>query len=168
MLWGTGTATTLRRIVLGLLVAGSLLFAWTMCVPHTRQIDAPVSLAQAEGCPIPLPPTARNIRYRLRRQWIELDETVRFEAPVDVCIAHADTVIKACQARFGSEYPVEQKTLAKMHPPEGAMNSYRSSSPAWFDVWNIVNGLEAGGGGTLRPKIWIDTDRGVFYYQLTD
>ena len=153
-----GIACTLRKgkpryVVAGAIVGGFLLFTWSMCVPHTRQTDAPVSLAEANDCPIPLPSSARNIQYRAHRQWIELDERVRFEAPIADCIAHAGAVIKACQAKFGSEYPVEQKALTKMQSPEGFMDSYRSSSPPWFDVWNIVNGLEAGGGGTFRPKV---------------
>ena len=33
----------------------------------------------------------------------------------------------------------------------------------WFDVDKITNGLYTGKDDMLKPQIWIDLDRGVFY-----
>jgi hypothetical protein len=38
----------------------------------------------------------------------------------------------------------------------------------WFDPENIQEGVEAGGRGSHVPKIWIDTARGIFYFQYAD
>jgi hypothetical protein len=38
----------------------------------------------------------------------------------------------------------------------------------WFDPENIKSGVEAGKRDSHTPKIWINTARGVFYFQYTD
>lgn len=38
----------------------------------------------------------------------------------------------------------------------------------WFDIENIKDGLSAGTGGPLVPTVWVDSQRGVFYYMVTD
>ncbi len=34
----------------------------------------------------------------------------------------------------------------------------------WFDVDKTVNGLYIGEDEMLKPQIWIDLDRGIFYF----
>jgi hypothetical protein len=38
---------------------------------------------------------------------------------------------------------------------------------SWFDVEAITHGLKAEGDFSI-PDVWIDLNRGVFYYRITD
>lgn len=58
-----------------------------------------------------------------------------------------------------------QKTL----DPDGPRVSISPVLPApWFAPGDIRKGLVAGATRSHTPGIWIDTERGVFYYQYTD
>jgi hypothetical protein len=55
-----------------------------------------------------------------------------------------------------------------MRVPDDYLQFLRKLVPPWFDVWNIRKGLETTAGGSYCPRVWIDTERGTFYYMLTD
>jgi hypothetical protein len=140
---------------------------WALFLPHTTQTDGPISLAEAEECPIPLPDSAARIQFY---DWFMLNlfqEYVKFEAPAEDCRAHVDVVLREWREVFdnldkpyGPPEPVDPHPLSRTSP--------HPSAPAWFDPQTIQTGLHYRGHGSGYPDIWIDTQRGIFYYQLTD
>jgi hypothetical protein len=147
------------------------------------QTSAPLTLAQANRCPIDLPPEASNIQYKRWSCWVGLDEYVRFEAPPGICVAHAATVFAAW--REGSNpgttthplsptlSPTSAATLSTSTKPGRISSTKRRSGPeptcpSWFDPENISHGLASVNEVSHTPSIWIDLDRGVFYYHLSD
>ncbi len=166
-----GSSTTSRRKrrwVVPLVVAVTFALLWqTPLIPRYSSSGGPVSVERARRrCPIPLPASARNVQYKTFRFWVAYEEYVRFEAPVEDCVAHVPVVIRQWNADSPSDLrqtsetpqPLEQ---APRHP--GMLLDV-----PWFDVENIKKGLSAGAGGPLVPTVWVDSQRGVFYYMVTD
>jgi len=151
-------------------VAGCVLCAgcvWAIFLPHETKTSQPVTLDHAGGCPIPLPPTAHSIQFYERSQFNFFSEFVRFEAPVDDCIEHVQSV----RAAWGKEVDYLRDRfgpLRSLAEPPPARTIAQERGVTWFDPQNIREGLAAGGGGSGIPMIWVDTERGVFYYELSD
>jgi len=158
-----------RRILLcsSILLVAFLLLNQTPCIPHLRQTHGPVPLEKAgSGCPIPLPASARNIQYRSFIFFQAYEDSVRSEAPVADCLAHADRVFKYWRERYRSDLYQEPGPLQPIDQPP--QHPHLSAEIPWFDVENIRNGMNAGCRHPMQPTVWIDLDRGVFYYLLTD
>ena len=51
---------------------------------------------------------------------------------------------------------------------EQKIQSTVGKNVAWFNNDHITRGLAGGKGYEGEPRIWIDNDRGIFYYFLTD
>lgn len=51
---------------------------------------------------------------------------------------------------------------------EQKIQSTVGKNVAWFNNDHITRGLARGKGYEGEPRIWIDNDRGIFYYFLTD
>lgn len=93
---------------------------------------------------------------------------VRFEAPPQDCVNHINTV----KAYWEEEWDT---SLGNFQPPgpieEPSYDRHFYSdpySPAWFEPNTIDEGVTAGGGGTGVPMVWVDTQRGIFYYEISD
>lgn len=150
--------------ILGLFVL--LLSVWFNS-PSTIQSRRPLSLAEAKQCPIPLPKSAHNIQYAEHADWQILDRFVRFEAPPQDCIAEAKAIL-AEDEKAGSRIPESDRTF---HPaatlPTAGSEYFKDLS--WFDACKLPQSphwLEIGGDADIEPHIWIDQDRGVFYYHM--
>jgi hypothetical protein len=156
-----------RRVKVAVVFILLASFVWTIFFPHETTTSQPVSLDQAEGCPIPLPPTARNIQFYKWWQFNFFREFVRFEAPVADCIKH----IASVRVAWGNEFDYLRNDFEPVHnlekPPMPSCLAHERGV-TWFDPQNIRKGLTAGGGGSGIPTIWVDTERGVFYYELSD
>lgn len=150
-----------RLIVLIAILAIPLFIIWSLFFPHKSQTSGPVSLRDADGCPIPLPPEARNIQYYKYSHWIEFREFVRFEASAEVCKSHVAKVVAKWRESHG-----DYVAPGPLEPISDSVDSYKTA-PAWFDVSSIKSGFHANGNSST-PTFWIDTDRGVFYYKMTD
>ena len=61
-----------------------------------------------------------------------------------------------------SSYPRVQVTHVD---PVGAGWLDRAS---WFDPDKITRGIYAGDSSSHKPEIWIDLDRGIFYFREND
>ena len=61
--------------------------------------------------------------------------------------------------------PVEIDRTQGMLPPHDRIGQRRRW---WLNVDSIENGLYYAGGGSWEPEIWIDRDRGIFYFRVTD
>ena len=117
---------------------------------ETRQA---LTLEQAKAdCPIPLPPEAGNIRFAAYREWKAACTLVTFEAPTEVCLRHAAGLLP--QAHLSGD---------TLRPPRNPAAPYFDLPTPWFAPESIRQGVWSPPG--TDPTIWIDTARGVFYYQ---
>ena len=89
----------------------------------------------------------------------------RFSAPLADLLTHADS-------EFKSHW--EKLTPAKTNVTQADVDvsflrrSY-GVNLAWFDVGKLSNGIEfMAGHGSSRPIIWIDTNREILYFLMTD
>jgi len=139
--------------------------------PFTEEktVRRDLTLAQAQKeCPIPLPAGATNISFARWGEGTGFEDYVRFEAPPQICLAHVAVVLSGPQssaARGATSAPSPRTSKITSSP-----SPIRSANVdvSWFDVQNIRSGVTAGEGGSHKPTIWVDTERGVFYYHLTD
>jgi len=177
-LWAALTGIGSAVLIFAVLMA---LFFYMMSDKVTDHYSIPLTVEQArqQDCPIPLPDSAHNVQWVFAAGGLQaLEILVRFEAPVDVCRAHVQTVFDAWTKHWFERGAQGQRM--NPWPPSPLMPlSSLTSKPApedhdmagratWFDVDHITKGSTAGVVGGSGPQIWIDEDRGIFYYKLTD
>lgn len=102
-----------------------------------------------------LPVSAHDVQYANAGCIVSpaFETFLRFEAPVEDCLAHA-------KASY-SDIPLEP--ISSVFKPEATMGVHAG----WFDTDRIRHGFY-GRSGKFNASIWIDTDRGVFYFFDTD
>jgi hypothetical protein len=132
--------------------------------------------ASAGKCPLALPSTATNIQYiNFYAGFGGYSQFVRFEAPVEDCRNHARKVLEARNARMTeaslrvsvAASPLA-KSIAESLAREARQGVEEVARAPWFDADAIRNGEIWGERGSSKPIILIDTDRGIFYYSLSD
>jgi len=166
-LWATLVGAVSSFIVCGALDAAFI----SMMGP--REVDryaTPLTVEQArqEDCPIPLPDSARKVQFVVASGGLQaLEILVRFEAPVEVCKSHVQTVFEMNDLHKG--FPRLDRLLVPLDrtpPPE--VGDMVGKAP-WFDIDKIAHGLKAGNGSvSYEPQFWVDEDRGAFYCKITD
>jgi hypothetical protein len=132
--------------------------------------------AVANGhCPIPLPKEARNIQFvDFYAGWGGFSQHVRFEAPMEVCREQARAILNdfnSRQTQDSQRVEVTAKPLDWDHASSVARdaNSWEVVSRApWFDSDSIQKGEMWGAGRSHQPEVFIDLERGVFYYRRSD
>ena len=130
------------------------------------QTKSPLSKAEAEAlCPIALPEGATNIQYAVWSLWQASQTFVRFEAPVEVCLQHAEDILKSYSRNLervlthtNASGPISMPLLIS----PGALNL------TWFDLPKFTAGLEYKLITMPTPTVWVDTNRGCFYYLLNE
>lgn len=160
-----GKVSTWGRILivlLTLLVCASLI---TSCGPdYIKHYDTPLTFTQAmkeKDIGIPLPKSAHNINYAMYADGQTYERFVRFEAPVEDCIKHIDVVLAWHDKMFKRTSSYDPRHISSVAPHGG--DKTMGPTP-WFDVDKTVNGLYIGEDEMLKPQIWIDLDRGIFYF----
>ena len=131
-------------------------FAWEMFGLHVEEPRGPVSASKAQSfAAIRIPAEATNIRIAGFRQWIQYQQFVRFEAPNAVCLRTATEIVPGEKL-----VAVSSDELAHVSGPvrKGVFHDF-----SWFDLRKATNVVEAGGGPS-KPRVWVDQDRGIFYY----
>ncbi len=129
---------------------------WLLISKH--QTSHPISRQEASRYfrPDELPAGAHDIQYA--DSYCQVSPTfeifVRFEAPVPECLSWA-------ASKFPNIRLEQLDTAVEPRTSNGA-------DPKWFDIHRIAKGVTGGKGYEGEPKIWIDTDRGIFYYSMTD
>ena len=85
---------------------------------------------------------------------------MRFEAPVAVCLQAAAAIApgKKLKPVSHDELPFNAGPIRK--------DVFHDLS-CWFDLDRATNVLSAGGGPS-DACVWVDVNRGVFYYRVTD
>lgn len=132
------------------------LFDWVI-TSRRCQTTHPVSREQAQkffrsGY---LPTSAHDVQYAGAYYMASpaFETFFRFEAPVQDCLEHAKT-----------EYPdMTLQAIDRVFQPESTMGL----KVDWFDTAKIKHGLIGTHKGSCAT-IWIDTERGVFYFHNTD
>lgn len=138
----------------------------SVVLPHVSQTPGPISRQSARHCPIPLPDKASDIQCLRYHHAQAYRECVRFQAPVQDCIAHAKRLIPVEPEAFRLPEAGDSSLEARMQRMDWFPVSL--DLPRWFDVGRVTNGLRIDRPTPLGPRIWIDLDRGVFYYMVTD
>lgn len=124
-----------------------------------------VEEARREGCPIPLPDSARNVKFEtISGGIISFEMLIRFEASPEVCRAEVQTVLSAKTPPRRGPAPGLEVLRFRAMPEDNDM----AGRAAWFDVERINHGLTADDSPASNYRFWIDEDRGVFYCKLTD
>lgn len=141
----------------------------TACGPdYKERYDTPLTYAQAmkeKRIDFPFPPSSHGIHYAMYGDWQAYQRLVRFEAPVEDCIRHIDAVLAWDDKVYNrtSSYPRINVTNVESHGGDVEMGP-----TPWFDVNNLKHGIYAGKDSSHTPEIWVDTDRGIFYFYETD
>ena len=164
-------------VVILLLGAAVLGLGWWGLHPQIDETSGPVTREAAIKILSSelLPVSAYDIEYHCEH--VEVSPTfeicVRFRAPLRDCMMVAHKMV----AGIGSEpvrVPMSPKLAVKLLPsdPFDAVSHPKLPNnpdlPHWFDPNHIEKGVMAGKGYEGEPQIWIDEERGIFYYYLTD
>jgi hypothetical protein len=171
--------TMMRKhfLALSLVIAAGVIFAvvaikmWISPFgsPHAIRSERPLSVAEVKQLNFPFPATARNIQFAEYQHFSAYQFALRFEAPKQDCLA---TVPKAVEALHGTKItPDILAELSKLQPLTAERNHVQQVGDfpvPWFDPETIKEGVQAGRRESHVPKIWVDTARGVFYFQYTD
>jgi hypothetical protein len=152
-------------------VGVSALFFYIMSPKVTDHFTSPLTVEEArrQGCPIPLPDSARHVQFvDAAGGLVALEILVRFEAPVDVCQNQVQTVFEAWARQ--NQRSVHRMPLIPLHETPKPEDHDMVGRARWFDVDKIERGLKAGDGtdSSYETQFWIDEDRGVFYCKMTD
>jgi hypothetical protein len=134
---------------------------------YVKRYDKPLTYSQAIKEPdidFPLPASSSDIYYGMYADWQAYTSIVRFKAPVEDCINHIDKVIAWNDRTYKrkSSFP---RTKVTHVDRQGA----GWLEPAtWFCPETITNGLYLGDSASHIPQIWIDLDKGIFYFTESD
>lgn len=145
----------------------------------TWRTERPLTYAEAISagkCPISLPEKASNIQYvDFYAGYTGFAQIVRFEAPVSVCREHARKVLETFNAYVKQESMkvsvhalAFDRSMAKSLSDEARWGMEDVARAPWFDTDAIRSGEIWGQNESHKPIILIDTDRGVFYFLLSD
>lgn len=134
---------------------------------YVKRFDKPLTYAMAIKDPdveFPLPASSSEIYFGMYADWQAYTRIVRFKAPVKDCVSHMDAVI-AWSDRMNhrtSSYP--RKKLSRVdHQGAGCLEPAK-----WFTPDTITDGLYQGKDSSHTPQIWVDLDKGIFYFKETD
>lgn len=162
LLYGTGILCGLALVAIGAFVFMSLM----LLGPSRIVSDKPQTYNQArKHCPIALPPTASEIQYALYGDWQIADQHVKFRAPVKDCIDNARLVLAENKKHHPQRHSDFDQDLELVTKPVSPTSIFFRRLP-WFDTVTITKGGSLGGDGDMQPHIWLDTERGIFYYHL--
>lgn len=166
-----GNAAAIRLGHCSVVLVSLVLVALCGCMPPSevgsmrKATVSPISVAEArQQLQFPFPDTASNVQFSSYREFLAAEDFVRFQAPVDDCIATAEEIVGAHNRSRPSDQVAGVRVLTADHPSE----FQSEGTPAWFTPHTIEEGFIAGEEGSHMPLIWIDTARGYFFYQYGD
>lgn len=164
----------IKRLILWACVAALATFvaAVAMCTrPTIWRFDVPMSREEAlkSGFVFPFPEAARNIQFATCSRGFAYEWLVKFEAPVSVCEQHVDEVLKHHDMPWNSSGMPKQEALGAEESDHVEYSEFGMLKPTpWFDPDSIKRCLHVGRPGCSTPEFWIDREKGVFYFRLTD
>ena len=97
----------------------------------------------------------------------------RFDAPVPDCLNYAASLIEENNRTAPDEKQKAATNLVQLATAptpisRHILEGYGLTKVHWFDVESIKSGVAGRGPPGARGRIWIDTERGRFYYYWTD
>lgn len=161
------------RLAMGALVfLGLVLFLssgiyFLFCSATVIRFDKPLTYAEAstnKDIDFPFPASSHDIYYGFYADWQAYTRIARFEAPVQDCIHQIDTVVAWDNRIYHRTSSYPHITITNV-APQGA-GWLKSAS--WFTPETITNGIYAGLDSSHTPQIWVDTNRGIFYFMEND
>ena len=148
----------MKKIITGAVLVVFGILAWDLLLSHRYECSRPLTVQEAtRRSPVPLPASATNVYVATDRHMVAYSDYVRFEAPVDDCMAHAALLLGDDHSRV----PITPDSPARWN-----FIGFKKGL-SWFNIHNISNGT-AFGGGFSPVRCWIDSDRHIFYYCRTD
>jgi hypothetical protein len=124
--------------------------------------------------PVPFPTAARDFQFADYGEWLGAECYFSFRAPPDICVAYAHKVLQEHNRRHPDEPSPGLKPFSLVQDtPHGPVILQAPESPAlghermplhWFRPDLIREGVE-GGERFQKGKVWVDTNRGIFYYE---
>jgi len=156
-------ASQLVLVVLGLALTG--------CHPgqpsHGKRYDKPMTYEEAskeKDIAFPLPRSAHNIYYGIYGEWQAYTMIARFDAPTQDCLKHIDAVLAWDDKTYNRTSSYPRVTVTNVEPVDAGFLTPTS----WFTPDKIAHGVHVGEGGSHVPQIWVDLDKGTFYFRETD
>lgn len=146
------------------LVILSCLIAYRCSQPdYLKRYDDPLTYSQAmkeTDIDFPLPTSSSEIYHGVYADWQAYTRIVRFTAPVEDCISHVDRVIEWNNGIHG-----RKSSLPRVEVSHVDRQGAGWLEPAgWFTPETITNGLYIGDSTKSGPEMWIDLDKGIFYF----
>ena len=105
--------------------------------------------------------------YAEYSDWIVYHCYVRFEVPHEIGLVYARRVFREHAKKMKWSFrepvrvPIQPPVTFDFDPPP-------ELQIAWFDVNQIRNGETFGELNSWQPQVWIDFDRNLFFFCLTD
>lgn len=136
---------------------------------YQRCFDVPLIYQQAISeaeIDFPLPVSSRQINYAAFADGQLGGRFVRFEAPVEDCLRHLETVQAWFRSSRDQEITWEREKITSPSAFKAAPRETGLGPLPWFDVHLIRNGFHLHSPLDLKmpPEMWVDLDTGVFYY----
>jgi hypothetical protein len=135
---------------------------------YQQRFDAPLTYQQASSEPdiqFPLPPYSRHINYAAYADWQVAGEFVRFEAPVEDCLRHVETVTAWLNRSYGRQMRWKQDEINDSSDPLEVHQETLLGQLTWFEVHRVRNGIHLKElSDSTPPQMWVDLDAGVFYF----
>jgi hypothetical protein len=167
-----GASLLLLLCFWGILKLGSLWFGMSSEDRTNTPLDLQEARKDAGIKDFPFPSSAHDIYYAQFACWQDYESLVRFQAPVKDCLASIPAVLKWARddgsvQKPASYHPIHLKAAAVLP------DSDDQHPVPWFERAVITHGVYAGWQSVDTPKewwpvdIWIDTDKGVFYFKQT-
>lgn len=134
---------------------------------YVVRFDKPLTFAEAVKNPdidFPFPASSSEIYYGMYADWQAYTRIVRFKAPVADCVSHIDAVIAWDEHMSHSKFSYPRIKVSRIdHQGAGCLE------PAeWFTPETIKDGLYEGKDSSHTPQVWVDLDKGIFYFKETD
>lgn len=138
--------------------------------PTVVRFDAPMTREDVlkKGITFPIPTAAGNIQIARYSFGFAYELLVRFEAPVSVCEQHVAEVLKWHDKSMPKHMTKQEAPpVEKVDHVDYAENFMLKTTP-WFDPGSLKRGLHVGRPGCSVPEMWIDQEKGIFYFRETD
>jgi hypothetical protein len=139
--------------------------------PEADFTTAPLSLSEfynRSGRAGGLPVTAMNLYYASAHRGHGFVSMYRFDAPAADCIAYGRQLLE----QRGAPKDAGLVALTASPDPLGklGLDAMGLSKVDWFDVETIRSGFVGHQEPSTQPgmRLWIDTDRGRFYFYSSD
>jgi hypothetical protein len=123
---------------------------------------------------VPFPPAARDFQFAEYGEWLAHEFYLSFRAPPDICVAYANKVLEEHNRQHPEEPVPGLKPFSLVQETPYGPTKLRAGHSKflgpdqmplhWFGPDMIREGVE-GGEALRKGKVWVDTDRGIFYYE---